>query len=272
MPSRTVHLNISRKEQRELDSLASRFESEIEAERRRIHSQAVERASLERRPLEENRKAMRQFRGRAVTGEIRLIAVNRAFERSTMAVTVGVSRDGMIGLIDAEALVVAGKPLAMARRLPTRGPAPARRSAGRRVRLELVPRRPIATRLEEIGNLALRECQSPQLFNLTFIIRHVRSRLSAAAFTSTQSSAANLTSGNTKRTVGRCGNQSRAMIGELRPIGVNRAFERSTMAVPAGVSRDGMIGLVEAENLVTANEAAWIWRDDGQLEAARRQS
>jgi hypothetical protein len=105
------------------------------------------------KPLKErlsNGKAMRQFRGRAVTREIRLIAVNRAFERSTMAVTAGVSRDGMIGLIDAEALVVAGKPLAMARRLPTRGPAPARRSAGRRVRLELVPRRPIATRLEEI--------------------------------------------------------------------------------------------------------------------------
>jgi hypothetical protein len=42
-----THLDISRKEQQQLDSLANRFEGEIDSEHRRIHDHAVERASLE---------------------------------------------------------------------------------------------------------------------------------------------------------------------------------------------------------------------------------
>jgi hypothetical protein len=54
-----AHLDISRKEQQQLDELASRFEREIDGERRRIHQHAVERASLEQRQMEESRRGMR---------------------------------------------------------------------------------------------------------------------------------------------------------------------------------------------------------------------
>jgi hypothetical protein len=54
-----AHLDISRKEQQQLDSLANRFEGEIDSERRRTHEQAVARADLEQRQMDENRRAMR---------------------------------------------------------------------------------------------------------------------------------------------------------------------------------------------------------------------
>jgi hypothetical protein len=54
-----AHLDISRKEQQQLDSLANRFEGEIESQRRRIHDQAVARADLEQRQMDDNRRAMR---------------------------------------------------------------------------------------------------------------------------------------------------------------------------------------------------------------------
>jgi hypothetical protein len=54
-----AHLDLSRKEQQQLDSLANRLEGEIESQRRRTHEQAVERAALEQRQMDENRRAMR---------------------------------------------------------------------------------------------------------------------------------------------------------------------------------------------------------------------
>ena len=41
------------------------------------------------------------------------------------------------------------------------------------------------------------------------------------------------------------------------------------MAVTSGPSADGMIGIAQAETLVAEGSAAWLWRDDCQLEALR---
>jgi hypothetical protein len=52
-----AHLDINKREQQQMDALARRFNDEIAAERRRIHQHAVERASLEQRQMEENRRS-----------------------------------------------------------------------------------------------------------------------------------------------------------------------------------------------------------------------
>jgi hypothetical protein len=49
-----AHLDISRREQRELDALASKFASELDADRRKFEQQARERADLQARHASEN--------------------------------------------------------------------------------------------------------------------------------------------------------------------------------------------------------------------------
>jgi hypothetical protein len=52
-----AHLDINKREHQHIDAMASRFQDEIAADRRRIHQHAVDRASLEQRQHE--RRAMR---------------------------------------------------------------------------------------------------------------------------------------------------------------------------------------------------------------------
>jgi hypothetical protein len=52
------------------------------------------------------------------------------------------------------------------------------------------------------------------------------------------------------------------VIGELRLLNIHMRHERGTMAVTAGASRDGMIGIAQAEALVADGEAKRLWRDE----------
>jgi hypothetical protein len=52
-----AHLDINKREQDQMDHMARGFQSEIDAERRRIHRQATERGELAKRQHEENLRA-----------------------------------------------------------------------------------------------------------------------------------------------------------------------------------------------------------------------
>lgn len=54
-----LDININKREQQQMDSLARRFNDEIAAERRHIHQHAVEHGELESKQYEENRRAAR---------------------------------------------------------------------------------------------------------------------------------------------------------------------------------------------------------------------
>jgi hypothetical protein len=64
------------------------------------------------------------------------------------------------------------------------------------------------------------------------------------------------------------------MLGELRLIPLHRQFGIATVAVTAGHTdwKNGAVSLVEAEALVAAGKASWIWRDDRMIAEATRTS
>jgi hypothetical protein len=60
------------------------------------------------------------------------------------------------------------------------------------------------------------------------------------------------------------------MLGELRLIGVNHAFDRKTIEVIGGEPFGEFISLTQAEALIAAGEASWIWKDDDAIAEATR--
>jgi hypothetical protein len=64
---------------------------------------------------------------------------------------------------------------------------------------------------------------------------------------------------------------SSMFIGEIRLIPQHREFGRAALAVTIGPTdwKQGAISLADAESLVVAGEATWMWRDDRAVEAAQ---